>query len=64
MAESIKQLFGKRTGLVVKESLWIEHNAILFFGPRPVELMERIEETGSISTAARQMNMSGAQLKC
>ena len=58
MAESIKQIFGKRKGLFVKGSLWIEHNEIPFFGPGPVELLERIEETGSISTAAKQMNMS------
>ena len=58
MAESIKQIFGKRKGLFVKGSLWIEHKEIPFFGPGPVELLERIEETGSISTAAKQMNMS------
>lgn len=58
MAESMKQIFGKRTGLVVKGSLWIEHKDIPFLGPGPVQLLELIEETGSISTAARQMNMS------
>lgn len=29
-----------------------------FFGPGPVELLERIAETGSISEAAKQMEMS------
>ncbi len=58
MSETIKQIFGKKPGLNVKGSLWIEHNEVPFFGPGPVELLERIEETGSISTAAKQMNMS------
>ena len=29
-----------------------------FLGPGPVELLELIEDTGSISQAARQMQMS------
>ena len=58
MAEIFKQIFGKKTGLAVKGSLWIEHKDIPFFGPGPVQLLELIEETGSISTAAKQMNMS------
>jgi len=42
----------------VNGSLWIECNGKRFFGPGPVELLERIDDTGSISQAAKQMHMS------
>lgn len=42
----------------VNGSLWIEHNGQRFFGPGPVELLELIEETGSINQAAKKMDMS------
>lgn len=39
-------------------SLWIEHQGQRFFGPGPVQLLELIEETGSINQAAKKMDMS------
>lgn len=42
----------------VNGSLWLEHDGRRFFGPGPVQLLEGIEETGSISKAAKKMNMS------
>jgi molybdate transport system regulatory protein len=38
--------------------LWLESDNGRFFGPGPVELLERIAETGSISMAAKEMGMS------
>lgn len=42
----------------VTGSLWLECEGKRFFGPGRVELLQRIEETGSINKAARQMGMS------
>jgi molybdate transport system regulatory protein len=42
----------------INGSLWIENDGRRFFGPGPVELLELIEETGSINQAARKMGMS------
>jgi molybdate transport system regulatory protein len=42
----------------VNGSLWLEHEGQRFFGPGPVELLERIAETGSIKQAAKAMGMS------
>ncbi len=39
-------------------SIWIECNGEGIFGPGPAELLERINDTGSISQAAKQMKMS------
>jgi len=36
----------------------MESDGDRFFGPGPVELLERIHETGSINQAAKQMQMS------
>ena len=38
--------------------LWIEIGGERFFGPGPVQLLEYIEETGSINQAAKKMEMS------
>jgi len=45
-------------GIHVNGSLWLEHDGHRFFGPGPVQLLEGIEETGSISKAAKKMQMS------
>lgn len=37
---------------------WIDIDGIRFFGPGRAELLELIEETGSISRAAKAMGMS------
>lgn len=42
----------------VNGSIWLEKNGVRYFGPGPYELLERIEETGSISEAAKQMALS------
>ncbi|HEX4373162.1 MAG TPA: LysR family transcriptional regulator [Puia sp.] len=48
----------KNLHLKVNGSLWIECGSKKYFGPGPMELLERIESTGSISKAAKQMGMS------
>jgi molybdate transport system regulatory protein len=37
---------------------WIEIDGTKFFGPGPAELLEHIEQEGSIAKAAKQMGMS------
>ena len=58
MADSIKNILKESTGVKVNGSLWLESPDGHFFGPGPVELLERIAETGSINMAAKAMNMS------
>jgi len=58
MSKSIRVIFKKNKNFVVKGSIWIECNGERLFGPGPVELLERINETGSINQAAKQMQMS------
>jgi len=48
----------KKSDYKVTGSLWIECDGERFFGPGRVELLERIEETGSINKAAKDMGMS------
>ncbi|MFT3822297.1 MAG: LysR family transcriptional regulator [Chitinophagaceae bacterium] len=48
----------KKGMLTVNGSLWLEMNGQKFFGPGPVELLQYIEETGSIRQAAVKMQMS------
>ena len=58
MANSIKHIFSKEVTLKVNGSLWIENEGKRFFGPGLVELLELIADTGSISQAAKKMNLS------
>jgi molybdate transport system regulatory protein len=58
MAKTIKDILIKNLHTKVNGSLWLESENGRFFGPGPVELLERIAETGSISTAAKEMGMS------
>jgi molybdate transport system regulatory protein len=58
MEKAIKDILKKGLTARVSGSLWIEANDERFFGPGPVELLERIAETGSISAAAKEMKMS------
>ena len=37
---------------------WIDIDGVKHFGPGPAELLELIHESGSISKAAKKMNMS------
>ena len=57
MEKNIKGLL-KNGVYRVNGSLWIEGAEQRFFGPGPVELLEGIERTGSISKAAKAMGMS------
>lgn len=57
MEKMIREIL-KQGDFKVNGSLWIENNGTRFFGPGPVELLERIAETGSIKQAAQQMGMS------
>jgi molybdate transport system regulatory protein len=58
MTRSIQHIIKKEATYKVNGSLWVEMEGERFFGPGRVELLERIEETGSISQAAKQMRMS------
>lgn len=55
--EKISKLL-KAGDFKVNGSLWLEGNGQRFFGPGPVELLELIDQTGSISQAAKKMGMS------
>jgi molybdate transport system regulatory protein len=57
MEKAISQIF-KNAELKINGSLWVENAGVRFFGPGPVELLERIAETGSIKQASQQMGMS------
>jgi molybdate transport system regulatory protein len=58
MGGSIKHILKKKTGYKVVGNLWIEYEHERFFGPGRVELLKKIDETGSISKAAKAMSMS------
>ncbi|MEO5995828.1 MAG: winged helix-turn-helix domain-containing protein [Chitinophagaceae bacterium] len=55
---SVKSLLQNKTSYKVAGTLWIECEGHRFFGPGRVELLQRIEETGSINKAAKTMGMS------
>ncbi|HEY4335275.1 MAG TPA: ModE family transcriptional regulator [Puia sp.] len=57
MEKNVKDLL-KEGAFRVNGSLWIEGDGQRFFGPGPVDLLEGIERTGSISKAAKAMGMS------
>lgn len=58
MNKSIKDILRKELKVKVNGRLWLEADGERFFGPGPVELLERIVNTGSISAAAKEMDMS------
>jgi molybdate transport system regulatory protein len=58
MAKSIKGIIKKNKNLTVNGRLWVECDGNRFFGPGPLELLERIDNTGSINKAAKEMKMS------
>jgi molybdate transport system regulatory protein len=58
MDASIKNILKNDHTIKVNGSLWLESADGHFFGPGPVELLERIAATGSINMAAKEMNMS------
>jgi len=58
MIASIRHLLKAEAQYVVRGTLWIECEKERFFGPGRVELLQRIDETGSIRRAAADMGMS------
>ena len=42
----------------IRVRCWVDVNGVKFFGPGRAELLELIEESGSISKAAKAMGMS------
>ena len=58
MPKPARKTAKKNKTFTVAGSIWIECNGERFFGPGPAELLERIQETGSINQAAKQMQMS------
>ena len=58
MSKSVKHILKQELEIKVGGKLWLESEGERFFGPGPLELLEKIEETGSISNAAKAMNMS------
>jgi len=58
MNTAISNLLNKKSTYQVAGSLWIECDGERFFGPGRVELLQLIDETGSINKAAKQMGMS------
>ena len=54
----IRPILKQKFNYKINGSLWIECEGERFFGPGRVELLQRIEKTGSISKAAAEMNMS------
>jgi molybdate transport system regulatory protein len=57
MQKKVKDLL-KKGAFNVNGSLWIEGDGQRFFGPGPMDLLELIAKTGSISKAAKEMGMS------
>ena len=58
MARSIKGIIKKNKNFTVNGRLWVECDGNRFFGPGPLELLERIDNSGSINKAAKEMKMS------
>jgi molybdate transport system regulatory protein len=58
MAASIKRMLKEKSQYAVRGTLWIECEKERFFGPGRVELLQRIDQTGSIRQAAADMGMS------
>ena len=58
MTKPFKNILKSNLHFKVNGSLWLECRDEKYFGPGPVELLERIEQTGSILSAAKQMGMS------
>jgi molybdate transport system regulatory protein len=58
VSSSNKSILLSQSKYKVTGTLWVECEGERFFGPGRVELLQRIEETGSINKAAKQMDMS------
>jgi molybdate transport system regulatory protein len=58
MEKPLKSILKKNLSFKVNGSLWLECGGKKYFGPGPMELLEKIAESGSINKAAKQMGMS------
>ena len=58
MTKGRRKILSNNNNFTVNGSLWVEFNGERFFGPGPVDLLEKIHDTGSINQAAKQMQMS------
>src|SRR5580658_3120367 len=58
MTKSVKHILKKDILIKVNGRIWLESDEERFFGPGPLELLEQIADTGSISNAAKAMKMS------
>ena len=58
MANLVKNIFKQKNNYKVSGNLLIECDGERFFGPGRAELLELIEQTGSLNQAAKQMRMS------
>ena len=47
-----------RTPNTVNGAVWIERDGVKYFGPGPYELLQKVDATGSIHEAAREMGLS------
>ena len=56
--KSLQPILNKKAAYKICGTLWIECDGERFFGPGRVELLEKIEKTGSINKAAKEMEMS------
>ena len=56
--KSMKPILNKKFVYKISGKLWIECEGEGFFGPGRVELLQKIEQTGSINKAAKEMGMS------
>jgi molybdate transport system regulatory protein len=58
MPTSIQHILKQEAAYKVNGKLWIEVDGKGFLGRGRIELLERIDESGSINQAAKQMGMS------
>jgi molybdate transport system regulatory protein len=55
---SVKSILKEEGAYKVTGKLWVEADTDRFFGTGRIELLQLIDETGSINKAAQKMNMS------
>jgi molybdate transport system regulatory protein len=55
---SIQSILKKKSVYKICGTLWMDCDGERFFGPGRVELLQKIDKTGSINKAAKEMEMS------
>lgn len=58
ITDPLKVILRNELAIKVNGSLWLEASGQHFLGPGPIQLLEHIVNTGSLSKAAAQMKMS------